>query len=345
MLEPILNSITQLLGTQEIKVIKTNLPEMLKSTFSRTNILNKTLHENTKINHIKKFKLSTHSFPGQKIEVIERRCIENGQTYRIFNYDVLCSFSEYLVKFINLHFQIRSHANMYFTNKNQQSLGSHRDRYSVLVLQLVGSKKWNIEKKTITTLPGDIFYLPVGLEHSAISIEDSYHLSFSLTLPSIFELIDQYAYSKNLKLDFNNTRFSGHIVQAKKIIDEFLYNPEEVVIRGIKANTHNRELGRFGSISYHKDEESIKLSEIYTVNFDHIIGFTQKESYIQVHNSIESIIIKKESFKAIMYELFYLSQKSLVEVLVKHNELNWKGIKFIKFLHEKHLIKRFYLNS
>ncbi len=343
MLKKIFDQITPHIGTQRVEVIKTKLPELCKPIFNRDFILQNKLTENTRIHHIKNFKVNTLHYPNKTIGQVEKECIKNKQNYRVFNYNHVCKFSQYLVKLINLKYQINSSANLYFTQTGQQSLGAHRDRYSVLILQLVGKKKWYIEDYITTTEPGDILYLPVGLEHYARSIEDSYHVSFALTLPSIFDLLDQYSYSINKKFDFNPRHQEDQIKQVQEILDNFRQSPHTIIKDGLKAYSHNKELGRFGSLSYEKETEELNLKEVYNINFDHIIKFSNTNNQLKLHNTNEEFIIKNEIFIEILNELLFLTTDSLEQIVRKYDYSHLKIIQFLKFLHANYIIKKNHL--
>lgn len=343
MLKNIFDQMTPYIGTQKVEVIKTKLPKIYSEIFNRDLILQNKLTENTRIHHIKNYKVKTLHFPNKTIGQVEKECIQNKQNYRVFNYNHVCKFSEYLVNFINLKYQIRSSANLYFTQTGQQSLGSHRDRYSVLILQLVGKKKWYIGDFITTTEPGDILYLPVGLEHYAQSIEDSYHVSYALTLPSIFDILDQYSYSINKKFDFNPMYQEDQIKQVQEILENFRGSPKTIIQDGLRAYSHNKELGRFGSLNYEKETDELNLKDIYTVNFDHIITFSKINNHLHIHNTNEEFIIKNKIFIEILDELFFLTTDSLENIIKRYDYSHLKIVQFLKFLHTNYIIKKNHL--
>jgi hypothetical protein len=90
-----------------------------------------------------------------------------------------------------------AHANVYITPGGSAGFSSHADDHEVLVLQITGSKRWDIGVGSgveITLLPGDLLYLPRGIFHSAHAQErDSIHVTLGLRPVYAFQLIAELA--------------------------------------------------------------------------------------------------------------------------------------------------------
>lgn len=73
-------------------------------------------------------------------------------------------------------------ANSYLTPPASQGLATHSDRHDVFVVQVNGSKVWEVDGFGETTLAdGDVLYIPAGVEHSAQSTdESSLHLTIGI---------------------------------------------------------------------------------------------------------------------------------------------------------------------
>ena len=73
-------------------------------------------------------------------------------------------------------------ANAYLTPAGAAGLAPHADRHDVIVLQLHGTKAWDVEGLGGTTLtPGDTLYIPAGCEHRAeAQASASLHLTIGL---------------------------------------------------------------------------------------------------------------------------------------------------------------------
>jgi bifunctional lysine-specific demethylase and histidyl-hydroxylase NO66 len=73
-------------------------------------------------------------------------------------------------------------ANAYLTPAGAAGLGRHRDTHDVLVLQVLGAKRWDVDDLgDLTLAAGDVLYLPTGTGHAAAAQETlSLHLTIGL---------------------------------------------------------------------------------------------------------------------------------------------------------------------
>ena len=73
-------------------------------------------------------------------------------------------------------------ANAYLTPAGAAGLGRHHDEHEVLVLQLEGTKAWDVEGLGHLDLaPGDVLYLPAGTNHAARTQDgESLHLTLGI---------------------------------------------------------------------------------------------------------------------------------------------------------------------
>lgn len=77
-------------------------------------------------------------------------------------------------------------ANAYLTPPHQRSLDRHADGHDVLVVQLHGAKRWDVDGLGgFTMTAGDVLYVPAGTEHVASTDDDpSLHLTIGIHRPS-----------------------------------------------------------------------------------------------------------------------------------------------------------------
>lgn len=77
-------------------------------------------------------------------------------------------------------------ANAYLTPAGAAGLAAHRDEHDVLVLQLSGSKHWDVDGLgPVHLASGDVLYLPAGTRHSATAQQEaSLHLTIGLLTTS-----------------------------------------------------------------------------------------------------------------------------------------------------------------
>jgi lysine-specific demethylase/histidyl-hydroxylase NO66 len=72
-------------------------------------------------------------------------------------------------------------ANAYLTPPGSSGFSSHRDRHDVFIAQLAGSKEWTIDGRKMTLEPGDVVYMPAGVEHCAAARDSmSLHLTIGV---------------------------------------------------------------------------------------------------------------------------------------------------------------------
>lgn len=84
-------------------------------------------------------------------------------------------------------------ANAYLTPADATGLAPHRDAHDVIVLQLHGSKHWNVEQLGDVQLEaGDTMYVPAGTRHSARTTgEPSFHLTLGLIRVTYRDVIER----------------------------------------------------------------------------------------------------------------------------------------------------------
>lgn len=73
-------------------------------------------------------------------------------------------------------------ANAYLSPPCAAGLAAHADDHDVLVLQVLGTKHWEIEHLgAVRTGPGDVLYLPAGVRHAASTqLETSLHMTIGI---------------------------------------------------------------------------------------------------------------------------------------------------------------------
>jgi 50S ribosomal protein L16 3-hydroxylase len=67
-------------------------------------------------------------------------------------------------------------------------VGPHVDSYDVFLLQGAGRRVWHINRKKIIAGPGDLLYLPPGLEHNGVALDACYTYSIGFRAPRGAEL-------------------------------------------------------------------------------------------------------------------------------------------------------------
>ena len=67
-------------------------------------------------------------------------------------------------------------------------VGPHVDSYDVFLIQGRGRRRWTIGGKTFVAAPGDLIYVPPGLEHDGIALEPCFTYSIGFRAPRGAEL-------------------------------------------------------------------------------------------------------------------------------------------------------------
>jgi 50S ribosomal protein L16 3-hydroxylase len=67
-------------------------------------------------------------------------------------------------------------------------VGPHVDSYDVFLLQGPGRRRWRFDGTTVTAGPGDMLYLPPGIEHDGVALEECYTYSIGFRAPRGAEL-------------------------------------------------------------------------------------------------------------------------------------------------------------
>jgi 50S ribosomal protein L16 3-hydroxylase len=67
-------------------------------------------------------------------------------------------------------------------------VGPHIDSYDVFLLQGPGRRRWTFNGKKVVAGPGDMLYLPPGVEHDGVALEECYTYSIGFRAPRGAEL-------------------------------------------------------------------------------------------------------------------------------------------------------------
>ncbi len=180
--------------------------------------------------------------------------IKEGATLVINRIDEFQTSIFDLCKDISQIFFVPIHANLYLSSGEKEGFGLHWDDHDVLVLQIEGTKKWEINgfsrkfplfrdskdanhpngKSTELLLKkGDALYIPRGLWHKVTSIgEPSLHLTFSInTLTGIDllkwvsdNLLNEQLFRENLPLFGTEGERRDYIDEISILISNQLRN-------------------------------------------------------------------------------------------------------------------------
>jgi 50S ribosomal protein L16 3-hydroxylase len=136
----------------------------------------------------------------------------------------------------------------------QGSVGPHTDSYDVFLLQAYGTRQWQISSQVSELLPdlelkilrefipeqewvlhpGDILYLPPGVAHYGIALDDCMTFSIGFLAPSHTDMIHDYVAAALQQFD-ENTRYTDPDLQLQADFGEI--SPQ--TLQKIKQNIHS----------------------------------------------------------------------------------------------------------
>lgn len=120
----------------------------------------------------------------------------------------------------------------------QGSVGPHTDQYDVFLLQAFGTRRWQISQEPVATdnqladidlcimrefnaseewvlQPGDMLYLPPGVAHHGVALEDCITLSVGFRAPSHAELLTGFAEHVSDQLDASQRYSDADLTRQK----------------------------------------------------------------------------------------------------------------------------------
>jgi len=149
---------------------------------------------------------------------------------------------------------------------DQGTVGPHTDQYDVFLLQGLGKRRWQISTEPVkeencipdldlsilcnfksteewTLEPGDMLYLPPGIAHHGVAMEDNITISIGFRAPSFAEIITSFTDNFASNLD-DNMRYSDPDLNVQQdsgeISSESLLKIQEIIRSFInKATSDN----------------------------------------------------------------------------------------------------------
>lgn len=173
------------------------------------------------------------------------------------------------------------------------SVGPHLDAYDVFLLQAQGSRRWKISEQHSNRFikdielsilssfnaeeewvlqPGDMLYLPPGIAHHGIAIDECITCSIGFRTPSIRGLISEYAEELASTID-NQLRYTDAGIEqqeyASEVTPQTLQKIAELIQQNLKIDEPNvtRWFGKFmtdarAGISNYQTEPLNNLNEL-----------------------------------------------------------------------------------
>ena len=208
----------------------------------------------------------THRKSGKySSEKINALCRE-GATLILNTVNLLDNKLKHLISRLSAEFGERAQVNVYASWKNTQGFNAHFDTHEVIILQIEGSKEWDLYEDHPTQYPklehhdsfdpqqmtptkftlnkGDLLYIPRGIWHSAITVDEpSLHLTIGLPCRTrthflrwaIEEMYDLKSFRENLPVSYGADQSPGYV-------DEDMNDVLEVLKKDISSFLSDKSL-------------------------------------------------------------------------------------------------------
>ena len=177
---------------------------------------------------------------------------------------------------------------------SQGSVGPHTDQYDVFLIQALGTRRWQISQEQVDTTnqlpdldlcimrefnaseewilqPGDMLYLPPGVAHHGVALEDCITLSVGFRAPSHAELLTSFTDHVSAQLD-SSQRYGDTDLSLQKSSGEIspvaLKKVREILRSKLKDdNAINQWFGEFITEAKSPQDITGEVEKISTEQF------------------------------------------------------------------------------
>ncbi|MCU1360665.1 MAG: cupin [Ilumatobacteraceae bacterium] len=161
-------------------------------------------------------------------------------------------------------------ANAYLTPARAEGLPRHADTHDVVVVQLVGTKTWEVDDLgTFTVSSGDVVYIPRGTPHAARTTDlTSLHLTLGVlrvtTRQVLRRMLDQLDPDLDdaLPLDFANLSSDELAETMRPKIERALTMLESTDLREVAAAEVHRVATRMAPRCQHRLSAALRLTDL-----------------------------------------------------------------------------------
>lgn len=240
-------------------------------------------------------------------------------------------------KELSRELQSRVQPNIYITPPNQQGLFAHYDPHDVFVLQISGTKRWNLyrppvelpvqassvrldgyaEKEpdhVIELRPGDLLYLPRGTVHLANSANNnSIHVTIGLLAKYWFNLLEELAYIAEQDPAFRRAIPHALTTEAEKVafINEFSALLEQLLAKTPVQQLVDRERS---ALAANNVDTSVSMKDL--LQLDHLtssstVSRRNNEAY-EIEQEENSFVLKFGQEKVSLPKFMQVSFESLL---------------------------------
>jgi hypothetical protein len=243
----------------------------------------------------------------------------------------------------NLKFVQNISTNSYLTPKESQAFPLHYDVQDVFILQIYGSKKWqifpdsynpkpldfsyeylldeikeqNLEGTTLTLTQGDLLYLPRGMSHEvSTNLEASLHLTISVVNYTISDLVEKCIHQIKKENSFFRTNINSNknAEEYKKMI---ISNLQCFDFQSIISNLENKN--KYNSLV------NLKGTLLNNINPPNLLGLTfffRKDVKIYIENDLETVFEYGHKKTSIEGDFTFLSKIDTFDIQLLNKSLN-----------------------
>jgi ribosomal protein L16 Arg81 hydroxylase len=167
---------------------------------------------------------------------------------------------------LSWNFQCRVQANAYMAFREEPGFGLHKDVHDTIIVQLEGSKKWdlygfgqsieNLPKEPIKSIlmhPGDVLYVPKGYWHDVRSVNaETLHLTLGITPPNYDFIINTLL--KKASAYINDTTKENRLPVGKFELIQSTFDVRQNVLNAILHSIDEFQWDSINSINSYGHE-------------------------------------------------------------------------------------------
>ncbi|MBC75039.1 MAG: hypothetical protein CME64_03410 [Halobacteriovoraceae bacterium] len=265
-----------------------------------------------------------------ELKNLKEEALNNQFSFRVMDVQHGSGLIDTICGALSLKYNCICRCNLYFSANGIQALSKHSDNYDILIIQLSGSKTWTLGDKEFKLEKGMAFYLPQGMEHEAISHEESIHLAFSIPKIGLADFIAKSLELQGQPIDLNEQFLEKSLkgLQTEEFFKFCISNKEKII-----EELHKKaQLANLNNCQPPKRMSKFNPSQLIVLNYKNIFNVEDSGEHILIYTPEKLFKFTKALELEIIRGLVNLepldSLKSSIE-----------GISFLKFLNSLNLVK------
>ena len=265
-----------------------------------------------------------------ELKDLKEEALNNQYSFRVIDIQLASSLIKTICDAMSLNYDCICRCNLYFSANGMKALRKHSDNYDIFILQLSGSKSWLLGNKELKLEKGKAFYLRKGVEHEAVSEDESIHLAFSIPKLNYADFIAKSLELQNHTIDLKGQSVEEtlRILQTEEFF-RFTTTNKDKIIEELKKQA---QLAKLNNCSPTTRVNKFNPSQLIVLNYGNIFNVEDSGEYIQIYTPEKLFKFSKELELKILRGLIELgpldSFKSSIE-----------AISFLKYLSSMDLVK------